>query len=65
MATFEFLKFNGFPFAYSSLDPWALVAVLIYSALCAFGACVVNYPILFAHRRQNRFDPNESGKEFL
>ena len=67
VATFEFLKFNGFPFAYSSLDLRALVAVLIYSALCAFGATVVNYPILFASSKGKKLklEPTNVGKEFI
>lgn len=51
LVTFEFLKFNGFPFAYSSLDTTALILVLIYSALCALGTTVLNFFILFSTRR--------------
>jgi len=67
VATFEFLKFNGFPFAYSHLDPWALVAALIYSAVCAFLATAVNYPILFvkSNGKNKRFDLSNDGKEFI
>ena len=50
--TFEFLKFNGFPFAYSSLDKTALILVLIYSALCALGTTVLNFFILFPAQRR-------------
>lgn len=48
--TYGFLWFNGFPFAYTSLDFSALLAVLGFSALCAIAITLLNYVLFFSGR---------------
>ena len=62
-ATFEFLKFSGFPFAYSSLDTAALIGVTVFSMLCAFAFTTVNYVFLFPRRAKNSDNGNVFEKE--